>query len=419
MYNIYSHNENILNLAKSIITECSLMYLHPFGSTQPENVEIIGGNDNGPMVVIYDQEPLDLFYNTPLFNYIHDIHRDLQGEFRPMILLSTERRSQEKEKILQRYNAIDVNYFFHAFCASDWYRGYRYNTGITSPAKRKLQKKFISFNRITGSMRAYRSLLIAELANVIDQGYVSYSHTCPVHNETVRDALVNNNKKFKLSRSYIETMASKIDSLPSPLRIDSSEADIPNGSQSIGPLPELMSSFLHVVTETMFWDDRTHLTEKIFKPIVAKQPFVLVGCYKNLEYLKSYGFRTFDRWWNEDYDNIADPVQRLNAVSNIVKTICEKSLLDLESMLQDMTEVLEYNYNLFYSTGFLDKAWAELESSFEKVNDKLVAWTRPNIGMPCPQVSRNERLEIRQNTSSYEEELKAIAELESQILSKT
>ena len=115
------------------------MYLHPFGSTQPENVEIIGGNDNGPMVVIYDQEPLDLFYNTPLFNYIHDIHRDLQGEFRPMILLNTERHSKEKEKILQRYNAIDVNYFFHAFCASDWYRGYRYNTGITSPAKRKLQ----------------------------------------------------------------------------------------------------------------------------------------------------------------------------------------------------------------------------------------------------------------------------------------
>jgi len=360
-----------------------------------------------------------LFYNTPLFNYIHDIHRDLQGEFRPMILLNTERHSKEKEKILQRYNAIDVNYFFHAFCASDWYRGYRYNTGITSPAKRKLQKKFICFNRITGNMRVYRSLLIAELADVIDQGYVSYSHTCPVHNETCRDALINNNKKFRLNQSYIETMASKISSLPNPLRIDSSEADIPNGSQSIGPLPELMSSFLHIVTETMFWDDRTHLTEKIFKPIVAKQPFVLVGCHKNLEYLKSYGFRTFDRWWDESYDSIADPIQRLEAVSNIVKTICKKSLPELEDLLQDMAEVLEYNYNLFYSTDFLDKAWTELESNFEKVNDKLVGWTRPNIGMPCPQVSRNKRLEIRQNTSSYEEELKAIAELESQILSKT
>jgi len=395
------------------------MYLHPFGSTQPENVEIIGGNDNGPMVVIYDQEPLDLFYNTPLFNYIHDIHRDLQGEFRPMILLNTERHSKEKEKILQRYNAIDVNYFFHAFCASDWYRGYRYNTGITSPAKRKLQKKFICFNRITGNMRVYRSLLIAELADVIDQGYVSYSHTCPVHNETCRDALINNNKKFRLNQSYIDKIANKVNSLPNPLRIDSSEADIPNGSQSIGPLPELMSSFLHIVTETMFWDDRTHLTEKIFKPIVAKQPFVLVGCHKNLEYLKSYGFRTFDRWWDESYDSIADPIQRLEAVSNIVKTICKKSLPELEDLLQDIAEVLEYNYNLFYSTGFLDKAWTELESNFEKVNDKLVGWTRPNIGMPCPQISRNKRLEIRQNTSSYEEELKAIAELESQILSKT
>jgi hypothetical protein len=88
-------------------------------------------------------------------------------------------------------------------------------------------------------------------------------------------------------------------------------------------------------------------------------------------------------------------------------------------MLQDMTEVLEYNYNLFYSTGFLDKAWAELESNFEKVNDKLVGWTRPDIGMPNPLMTQKQRLQIRQNTSSYEEELKAVAELESQILSKT
>ena len=395
------------------------MYLHPFGSTQPENVEIIGGNDNGPMVVIYDQEPLDLFYNTPLFNYINDVHRDLQGEFRPMNLLSTERHSEEKEKILKHYNAVDVNYFFHAFCASDWYRGYRYNVNITDPSKRKLQKKFVCFNRITGNMRVYRSLLVAELADVIDQGYVSYSHNCPVHNETCRDALVNNNKKFLFSREYINQVVAKVNSLPRSLRIDSSEADIPNGSQSIGPLPELMSSFLHVVTETMFWDDRTHLTEKIFKPIVAKQPFVLVGCANNLDYFRSYGFRTFGRWWDESYDAITDPVQRLEAVSNIIKSICKKSLGELEDMLQDMTEVLEHNYNLFYSTDFLDKAWAELASNFEKVNDKLIDWTKPDIGVPLPPIGRDQILEIRQNATSYEESLKTIAEVESQILSKT
>ena len=36
-----------------------------------------------------------------------------------------------------------------------------------------------------------------------------------------------------------------------------------------------------------------HLTEKIFKPIVNKQPFMLLAAPDNLAYLKSYGFKTY------------------------------------------------------------------------------------------------------------------------------
>ena len=141
-----------------------------------------------------------------------------------------------------------------------------------------------------------------------------------------------------------------------------------------------MSSFLHVVTETMFWDDRTHLTEKIFKPIVAKQPFVLVGCYKNLEYLRDYGFRTFDRWWSEDYDNISDPHQRLNAVVDVIEKICKLSLGDLEDMLAEMQEVLEYNYDWFYNPEFVNSIWDELKTNLTVgLNDKRLIRTQEEL----------------------------------------
>jgi hypothetical protein len=155
-----------------------------------------------------------------------------------------------------------------------------------------------------------------------------------------------------------------------PLRIDCL-GEIANGSHNLGPIPQLMESFLHVVTETCFWDNRTHLTEKIFKPIIAKQPFVLLGCANNLQYLKSYGFKTFDAWWNESYDQIQDPIQRLNFVVNIIDDICSKSNSELQEMLVDMQQVLNHNFNLFYDRKFVNSIWKELTDSLQQAVSQL------------------------------------------------
>ena len=155
-----------------------------------------------------------------------------------------------------------------------------------------------------------------------------------------------------------------LDKVSNSLRIDSADI-IPNGSQTLGPISALMESFLHVVTETCFWDERTHLTEKIFKPIVAKQPFVLVGCAGNLKYLKSYGFKTFDRWWDESYDEIQDPILRLQKIVEIIDEVCAMSFEELHNIMQGMKHVLDHNYELFYSKDFVDNIWKEMTSSLD------------------------------------------------------
>jgi hypothetical protein len=81
-----------------------------------------------------------------------------------------------------------------------------------------------------------------------------------------------------------------------------------------------LSSLWNIVTETVFYDNKLHLTEKIFKPIVLKRPFVLVGAPGNLQYLKEYGFQTFDKWINEDYDNEIDPDIRIKKIVARIKT---------------------------------------------------------------------------------------------------
>jgi hypothetical protein len=104
---------------------------------------------------------------------------------------------------------------------------------------------------------------------------------------------------------------------------------------------------LHIVNETV-WQDKIHFTEKIFKPIVSHQPFVVLQAPGSLSYLHKYGFKTFSYWWDESYDGIQDPVERMQAIADIVNWIGKLPLTKLEKMRREMSGILEYNYNHFY-----------------------------------------------------------------------
>ncbi len=363
-----------MSYAKSIIAQPTLAYLHPFGSTKPENLETINSGGFGPLLFCYDQEPLLEDFHDKLFYRSWRIVDD-HGNVKHSILLNTERHSVIKNKILKKFGFIDCPYFFHAFAAADWYRGYRYCEDITPLHTRKIKKKFITFNRLTGGARSYRSIFVAELIkyNLIDQGHVSYSFNCPQHGQFDKN-LYSSIDQFGLNYEYVSQCVDILSSYSSLLTIDTEDV-INNDSQTLGALSQMIESFLHVVTETCYWEDKTHLTEKIFKPIVAKQPFVLLGCVNNLSYLRSYGFRTFDQFWDESYDQITDPILRLQAVIKIVKKICGMSHNQLQNLLQEMAEILEHNYNWFYSQNFIDYCWSELKDNLRSA----VAQLRPQI----------------------------------------
>ena len=131
-------------------------------------------------------------------------------------------------------------------------------------------------------------------------------------------------------------------------------------------LKVLSSALWHVVTETIFYDEKLHLTEKIFKPIVAQRPFILVSAPNNLKYLKSYGFQTFSKWIDESYDQELDPDQRIIKIVNETEKLCNLTRQQLEQMHYDMKETLEYNFNWFY-TGFKKQIIDELVDNFRRI----------------------------------------------------
>jgi len=373
MYNIHSHYETIFHALSSIVTHRRLLYLHPYGSTQPENIETLAEDlrelnfkrwtenrtpklDEGPLFVFYDQEPILGEFNHRLFDHI----QDTRG---PFILVTTEKSSTPLDLIQKRYNWPTAYYFHHAFAAHDWFRGYRYDPRLIPPKNRRIKKKYITFNRLTSCGRVYRSLLISELVknNIIDQGYVSYNDVCPENNQDYVYNLTAAQNAGLITQELLVEAIDNISSTNMPLRIDyKDQAMIPNHSFILSAVEETQESFCYLVTETCYWERKHHLTEKIFKPIVSRMPFVLAGPAHNLKYLREYGFKTFDRWIDESYDDIEDPIERMQAIGATMKTICSYSESQLQDMLEDMTPVLEHNYQRFYSNEFLDHCWREM-----------------------------------------------------------
>lgn len=372
-------------MAQSIAPESSAIYLHPFGSSGIENIEVLGNctvyteDDfdlmcaipgiyprSGPVFIFYDQEPLLAGYNRDLLaharkKYAWGAHNFVRFH-QDVILVNTELDSDEKNTILDEHSLKDCYYFHHAFAASDWFRGYKYSWRLVPPKTRTLRKKYITFNRITSNARIYRSLLVNELAkfSLLDQGHVSFSKRCPDGADFATE-LMDNAVYYNISPDIVAETIRNISSAKCDFRIDFKDHQhIPNNSFHMSAIEENMESFVHVVTETCFWGRKKHLTEKIFKPIVMRQPFILVGCAHNLSYLKSYGFRTFDRWWDESYDQIEDDKERIQAIGRLLSEICKNDLPKLQEILHDMDEVLEHNYNWFFNPAFLDNCWQEL-----------------------------------------------------------
>ena len=110
------------------------------------------------------------------------------------------------------------------------------------------------------------------------------------------------------------------------------------------------NTFVSLVSETTTSDEIVFFSEKMFKPIYACQPFILSASRGSLTKLKEFGFKTFDRWWDESYDNEWTFSGRVDKIKKILYDLISKSDEEKVRMLQEMEEILVHNYELFTKT---------------------------------------------------------------------
>jgi hypothetical protein len=326
-------------------------------------------------IFFFDQEPIHLNIHMATFEQVVKLNKDIysgcywernNGSYKmlgkiprppdfvaPGYLVTSELNSENVDAVCEQFKWKPLYYFFHGWAALDWYRGYD-RTFLITPAKdRKITRTFIAPNRIVAGERKHRlEMLYHIFKNHMLDNHISCPVICPAENISIYDAI----KPLAARYPDIESVFAQ-QQLPINF---AGETDHPMHSCWLSLFDESAESLLYLVTETVYTGRRHHLTEKTFKPIALGIPFVIVGTRGSLEYLHSYGFRTFEGIWDESYDLEQDEV-RIERIASLLRSLDELPVAAKQDLFDQAQEVIAHNWNHFYNGGFEAVLWKELQ----------------------------------------------------------
>ncbi len=272
---------------------------------------------------------------------------------RPALLVHSEKRSPqltryESSGFYKSENFISVYWWCHAAIARDWFRYAEHDTVLHE--QKSITHDFLIYNRAWIGTREYR-LKFAEL--LIENNLINSSMTWfnPVDTDQHYQTYKFKNSKFQVRRFDLHQY------LPATVADSSYSADY--------CASDYRRTNAEIVLETLFDDDRLHLTEKTLRPIACGQPFILAATVGSLEYLRSYGFETFNGLIDESYDTVQDPVERLQAICTEMKRISELSTTQKEQLFKELSKIARRNQKKFFSKQWHQSIVDEFKQNFE------------------------------------------------------
>lgn len=109
-------------------------------------------------------------------------------------------------------------------------------------------------------------------------------------------------------------------------------------------LPIYKDFYMDIVCESFNYGEVFYPTEKIYRCIMTRTPFMLQGSVNFLKYLRNMGFRTFGDYWEESSD-LDGGVVALRTIARNIDRIAGMSTSELQSMYIAQKEILDHNYN--------------------------------------------------------------------------
>jgi hypothetical protein len=249
-----------------------------------------------------------------------------------VIILHSEKRSDQLQ-IYESNDYVGIYYWSHALIAADWFR-YAPHDPRLKVNFTHVQKDFLIYNRAWSGTREYR---LTFMHSVVRQQLHAHCLTSFAESDNGCSYL---DHEFNNPILAVDT-AGLAAHFPTNTHDSAASADYNNNDYAC--------TAIEVVLETLFDDSRLHLTEKTLRPIACGRPFILMATHGSLQYLRDYGFRTFDGLIDETYDTIKDSKQRLDAVVHEMSRIAAMGKTEKHRLWIKLYEISEFNQQLFFS----------------------------------------------------------------------
>ena len=221
--------------------------------------------------------------------------------------------------------------------------------------QKNYKKRYLTLN---GLYRPHRSLLILLLKcyELLGQGYVSYNASGNVKPspEDCYQYLKNKSKQHKEVLQLLEKNKSKL-VLLDKMFIDTKQNQEWHAADYVSLNKKFYEdTYFSVVTETLCFPDYSQagytlgraISEKTFKPILNKHPFLILGVSGVLNFLHELGYRTFDPVINEKYDTYSDPVERVYHLVLEIQRLVNLNQNELVNFYEFCKKTTDYNFTV-------------------------------------------------------------------------
>lgn len=216
-------------------------------------------------------------------------------------------------------------------------------------------KKFTILNR---EFRYHRPAFVALLSafNLLQHGHVSLGinerklREVTQHN-SMEEHLLTYFKNYDIPLHIKESLDQGITQISPniPICLDKTEFETNYAQYNHTPVEYMFDSYFHITSCTHYFDWQEPSPgwhEKEWKPILIKQPFIMLGRPGMLKLMRQFGFLTYSRWFNESYDDIENDWDRMLAIIKEVERLSQLNTEQWNKIIEEMEPVLEYNYQV-------------------------------------------------------------------------
>jgi len=89
------------------------------------------------------------------------------------------------------------------------------------------------------------------------------------------------------------------------------------------------------------------LSEKVFRSAAYRKPFLMFAYPHALKDLKWMGYKSFDKIFDESYDNEENDLKRIKMIVFELYKFCLKTDEERKELIDSISDVLEHNFQLY------------------------------------------------------------------------